>query len=226
MSLGQAQKQVGHFATTILHLPSPVSPQTLSTSRKIAAVEHLWEELKELNTANNLADQGDALVDLIYVALRALWEMGIDAEKAFNEVHRANMEKVHGSKDSRPGSTGFDAVKPKGWIGPNWSYILSAKDDDCSTSLNAEATAQTANELIMSREELYGSFSDRARLVDQVMDVLEMHDNWVMRLTPTHRHALRMIVEKIGRIMAGGNPAYKDNWKDIAGYATLVEKDK
>lgn len=33
-----------------------------------------------------------------------------------------------------------------------------------------------------------------------------------------------MIQHKIGRIL-NGDPAYADSWHDIAGYATLVEKE-
>ena len=43
-------------------------------------------------------------------------------------------------------------------------------------------------------------------------------------LTPSQQEALDMIFHKIGRIL-NGDPNYADSWHDIAGYATLVEKE-
>jgi hypothetical protein len=37
-------------------------------------------------------------------------------------------------------------------------------------------------------------------------------------------HGLRMIVDKISRIVCG-DPDFVDHWRDIAGYATLVADD-
>lgn len=45
-----------------------------------------------------------------------------------------------------------------------------------------------------------------------------------LRLSPSQAHALDVIMDKVARIL-NGNPAYHDNWRDIAGYATLVLKD-
>ena len=43
------------------------------------------------------------------------------------------------------------------------------------------------------------------------------------RLNTAQEEALEMIAHKIARII-NGDPDYKDNWHDIAGYATLVER--
>lgn len=43
-------------------------------------------------------------------------------------------------------------------------------------------------------------------------------------LPDTHLEALDMICHKIARILAG-DPNEPDHWHDIAGYATLVEKE-
>lgn len=42
-------------------------------------------------------------------------------------------------------------------------------------------------------------------------------------LSDAHKEALDMIAHKIARIV-NGDPNYKDNWHDIAGYATLAEE--
>lgn len=224
MSLGKAQKDVAEFATKILGLPQPPRPVQLTANRFAALVEHLEEELNELKAPDSFDFEieagADALVDIIYLALRGLHEMGVDAEAAFNEVHAANMRKERGYLNKRPAAAGFDAIKPIDWAGPNWKKVLSPKD------LNAEAVQQTAEELVMSRAELYGSFKERAVLVDKLILALEEHPNYYGKLQSNHRHALRMITEKMGRIIVGGDPGYADNWKDIAGYAELVVKDQ
>lgn len=43
------------------------------------------------------------------------------------------------------------------------------------------------------------------------------------RLAPDQAQALDTIADKIARIL-NGDPNYDDNWRDIAGYATLVLK--
>ncbi len=83
----------------------------------------LREELNETETAVNNRDQEeivDGLIDLIVVAVGTLDAYGVDGEKAWKEVLRANMNKEVGVKESRPNVLGLpDLVKPKGWKGPN-----------------------------------------------------------------------------------------------------------
>ena len=43
-------------------------------------------------------------------------------------------------------------------------------------------------------------------------------------LTARQAEALEMIAHKIARIL-NGNPNYADHWADIAGYATLVQRE-
>ena len=44
------------------------------------------------------------------------------------------------------------------------------------------------------------------------------------KLTTYQRESLIVIAQKIARIL-NGNPNEPDHWHDIAGYATLVEKE-
>ena len=45
---------------------------------------------------------------------------GVDAHKAWDAVHKANMAKEPGVKESRPNPLGLpDLVKPEGWEGPS-----------------------------------------------------------------------------------------------------------
>ena len=62
----------------------------------------------------------DGLIDLCVVAIGTLDALGVDAYKAWDEVHKANMTKEVGVKESRPNPLGLpDLVKPEGWVGPS-----------------------------------------------------------------------------------------------------------
>ena len=61
------------------------------------------EELNELEHAmktKNLKEVADALADILYVTYGAGYAYGIDLDKCFKEVQRANMSKL--GKDGKP----------------------------------------------------------------------------------------------------------------------------
>ena len=83
----------------------------------------LQEELDETRAAaimdKNPEEIVDGLIDLCVVAIGTLDAFGIDAYKAWDEVHNANMSKEPGVKESRPNPLGLpDLIKPEGWKGP------------------------------------------------------------------------------------------------------------
>jgi hypothetical protein len=83
-------------------------------------VKFLEEELGEVKNAKSAEDVVDGLIDLCVVAIGTLDLMGVDPYKAWNAVHRANMKKEVGIKESRPNPLGLpDLVKPKGWRAPS-----------------------------------------------------------------------------------------------------------
>ena len=62
----------------------------------------------------------DGLIDLIVVAIGTLDILGVDTDKAWDEVHGANMSKEPGIKESRPNPLGLpDMIKKPDWKGPN-----------------------------------------------------------------------------------------------------------
>lgn len=63
----------------------------------------------------------DGLIDLIVISIGTLELAGVDVQKAWDEVMRANMSKKRGVKKGREHSGGFDVVKPEDWVGPNHS---------------------------------------------------------------------------------------------------------
>ena len=80
--------------------------------------ELIKEELKELGDAmkeKNLEEIADALTDILYVTYGAGFAYGIDLDKCFKEVQRANMSKL--GKDGKP----IYNEKGKVMKGPNYS---------------------------------------------------------------------------------------------------------
>ena len=61
----------------------------------------------------------DGHIDLLVIALGNLHLAGIDINKAWSEVYRANMSKIRGVKPGREQSGGFDVIKPEGWVSPS-----------------------------------------------------------------------------------------------------------
>lgn len=123
--LSGMMEDVGEFLTDIIGLDIPDTPRMLEGSRKDYAVEHLYEEFDEFRDATTIEAQIDGLVDLAYVALGRLVEMGVSPGMAFDVVHEANMQKRAGLNPSRP-NAGQDAVKPEGWREPDFSEVLVA----------------------------------------------------------------------------------------------------
>ena len=82
----------------------------------------MQEELNETKEAFELKDAPgmvDGIIDLCVFAIGTLEVFGVDANKAWDEVYRANMAKEVGIKEGRPNPLGLpDLVKPEGWEGP------------------------------------------------------------------------------------------------------------
>ena len=82
----------------------------------------MQEELDETKNAFEKKDAEeivDGIIDLCVFAIGTLEVFGVDANKAWDEVYRANMSKEVGVKEGRPNPLGLpDLVKPEGWEGP------------------------------------------------------------------------------------------------------------
>jgi len=84
---------------------------------------HLVEEINETiecHKNGDVAGVTDGLVDLIYVALGALLQMGIHPTHPFDLVHEANMKKIPMKTERHE----HDAVKPEGWQSPDHNLML------------------------------------------------------------------------------------------------------
>lgn len=76
--------------------------------------------------------------------------------------------------------------------------------------------------LLAERGQRYGNYLAQAKIAETVRQTLfaPLVDQ-VKMLEPDQADALHMIAVKLSRIV-NGDPDYADNWRDIAGYATLV----
>jgi predicted HAD superfamily Cof-like phosphohydrolase len=108
------------FGLIVLDIPSHLTKRKL-TER----IECMQEELDEFDAAcagQDLEQQADALVDLVYFALGTAVMMGLPWKKLWKDVHRANMDKVRG--ETHRGHK-VDVCKPDGWIPPQGLMFLN-----------------------------------------------------------------------------------------------------
>ena len=86
-------------------------------------IDFIDEELQELIAAVDKDDHAealDALVDLTVVILGTAYQMDWDFQKAWDKVHKANMEKtaVKGEAINNRAMS-FDLKKPYDWLAPD-----------------------------------------------------------------------------------------------------------
>lgn len=79
------------------------------------------------------------------------------------------------------------------------------------------------NETLKERGDRYGSFKEHARIAQNIKRAMRDSPNWES-LPDDMKESLDMNANKTARIL-NGDPFYPDSWHDIAGYATLVEKE-
>jgi len=83
----------------------------------------MQEELDETKAAvndKNPEEIVDGIIDLCVFAIGTLEVFGVDANKAWDQVYKANMSKEVGIKEGRPNPLGLpDLIKPEGWEGPS-----------------------------------------------------------------------------------------------------------
>lgn len=93
--------------------PRPV----LITDERIAFIRKMVnDEIDELEEAETVHDQADALVDAIYYICDFAATHGINLDPVFEIVHQANMQKVVDGKVIHRGDGKI--LKPEGWEDP------------------------------------------------------------------------------------------------------------
>ena len=86
---------------------------------RLAMMQEELDETKNAVAKKDPEEVVDGLIDLCVFAIGTLEVFGVDANKAWDQVYKANMSKEVGIKEGRPNPLGLpDLVKPEGWQGP------------------------------------------------------------------------------------------------------------
>ena len=78
----------------------PQFPDDKTVKLRYELIKEELDELEEAMKTKNLKEVADALTDILYVTYGAGCAYGIDLDKCFKEVQRANMSKL--GKDGKP----------------------------------------------------------------------------------------------------------------------------
>lgn len=98
----------------------PIADNPTQMSANRAKIRYKWmlEEINEFIEANEIVEQADAMIDVIYFALGTLVEMGIKPDNLFEIVQDSNMAKLwpdgkpHYNEDGK-------TIKPPTWEDPH-----------------------------------------------------------------------------------------------------------
>ena len=86
---------------------------------RLAMMQEELDETKKAYEEQNAEEMVDGMIDLCVFAIGTLEVFGVDANKAWDEVYKANMSKEVGIKEGRPNPLGLpDLMKPDDWQGP------------------------------------------------------------------------------------------------------------
>jgi hypothetical protein len=92
----------------------PEKPVKMSPADVGSISQMVRDELRELEIADTIVDQADALADIIYCVLDAAVRTGINLDPVLSIVHDANMEKVKSMPTIKDGKV----QKPGAWQPP------------------------------------------------------------------------------------------------------------
>ena len=98
--------------------PVALEPKMIDKKRALSRAKWMNEEVAEFLIADNIYEQADAMIDLMYFALGTMVEMGLEADELFEIVQQANMAKLW--PDGKPHYNPKDGkvIKPDTWEDP------------------------------------------------------------------------------------------------------------
>lgn len=105
---------------------------------------------------------------------------------------------------------------------------IDSNFDELHYALEATGSPFTVKErsaienTLAERGNRYGTLLENGQVAQSIKKTMQSTPNWRL-LSNDKKEALDQIASKISRILVG-DPEYKDNWHDIIGYATCVEK--
>jgi predicted HAD superfamily Cof-like phosphohydrolase len=99
-------------------VPNRETPTLLTADRVEKRARWMMEEVEEFRAAGTIAEQADAMIDVIYLALGTLVEMGVRPQELFRIVHEANMSKCWEDGKPRYRESDGKVIKPPAWKDP------------------------------------------------------------------------------------------------------------
>lgn len=98
---------------------APVSDTPVALDKEMAEKRYIWmlEEINEFIESEDIYEQADAMVDLIYFALGTLVCMGLKPDRLFEIVHNANMTKLWPDGKPHYNEEG-KVIKAAQWVDP------------------------------------------------------------------------------------------------------------
>lgn len=116
--MDQEWMEVREFHRAFGH-PVGETPRAMSAERAQKRYKWMKEEIDEfLEAGDDMVEQADAMIDLMYFALGTLVEMGIRPDRLFQIVHGANMQKLWSDGKPHYNQDG-KTIKPAGWKDPH-----------------------------------------------------------------------------------------------------------
>lgn len=100
-------------------------------------------------------------------------------------------------------------------------YFTAQNNFTKATWPMSDTTPPPLDAVLNERGSRYGAFADNAFLYHALKQAMERAAPKGHKLTAVQQNALDQIFVKLSRI-GTGDPNYRDNWVDIAGYAQLV----
>jgi predicted HAD superfamily Cof-like phosphohydrolase len=101
-----------------MNQPVAVKPTVMNEVRQMQRYEYMAEELMEFIGSTELVDQADAMIDLIYLAIGTMVELGVQPEPLFQIVQNANMSKLWEDGKPRLNPETNKVMKPSTFVRP------------------------------------------------------------------------------------------------------------
>ena len=116
--------------------PCPQTPTMIDKKRALSRAKWMTEEVAEFLVADDIYEQADAMIDLMYFALGTMVEMALEPDELFAIVQNANMSKLWA--DGKPHYNPKDGkvIKPEGWEDP--APKIKAYIDACIAAKKCE----------------------------------------------------------------------------------------
>ena len=90
----------------------------------LGLIEEETSELQAAVKSNDRVEQLDALIDIMVVTIGALHSLGVDAEGAWREVLRSNLDKIDKATGKVRKREDGKVLKPEGWRAPELARFV------------------------------------------------------------------------------------------------------